>query len=169
MSRLFDFSRIILAGIAFAATAAAQAVTMQPEPLPPELANRLQKVADAADDAWNRRDVAGMLARFAGDATATIGGTQQLTGRAQLRAFYINSFKGLPPGMTHRTVVRRIEKIGDMYATDSAVYLEMPDDANGKRVVREFFTFALVRPAGDDWEFVAVRAIPLGAARMAAK
>lgn len=165
MSRLFDFSRIILAGIAFAAATAAQAVTMQPEPLPPELANRLQKVADAADDAWNRRDVAGMLARFAGDATATIGGTQQLTGRAQLRAFYINSFKGLPPGMTHRTVVRRIEKIGDMYATDSAVYLEMPDGPTGRKVVREFMTVGLMRRAGTGWEFLHVRAIPLTAPR----
>ncbi|MFD2367048.1 YybH family protein [Pseudoduganella sp. GCM10020061] len=169
MSKFKLFSRILVAGAAFAAFAGANPAAAQSGAVAPELARTLQKVADAADDAWNRRDVAAMTSRFASDATATIGGTQQLTGKDQLGAFYTNSFKGLPHGMTHRTVVRRIEKLGDMYATDSAVFLEMPDGANGKRVVREFFTFALIRPAGDDWEFVAVRAVPLGPAQLAAK
>ena len=35
------------------------------------------------------------------------------------------------------------------------------DAAGGKRVAREVFTFGLVRPVGQDWEFVAVRATPL--------
>jgi hypothetical protein len=37
----------------------------------------------------------------------------------------------------------------------------VPDGAGGKRVAREFFTFALVRPTSHGWEFVAVRATPL--------
>ncbi|HEU4853633.1 MAG TPA: hypothetical protein VFT37_15905 [Telluria sp.] len=153
-------SRILAIVIASATMFGAGAA--KAETPPPELARALQAVADSADDAWNRRDPAAMVAHYADGATATIGNNQQVSGKGELLAFFTNSFKGLPAGMTHRTVVKRIETIGEMKAVDSAVYLEMPDGAGGKRIVREFFTFALVRPGNHGWEFVAVRAVPLG-------
>ena len=124
----------------------------------PQLARTLQSLADKADATWNRRDAAAMAAMYARDATSTIGGGIRLKGREEILAYFTASFGKLPAGMTHRTVVRRIEPIGDMLATDSAVFIEVPDGAGGKRVAREFFTFGLVRPVGQDWEFVAVRA-----------
>jgi hypothetical protein len=60
-------------------------------------------------------------------------------------------------------VVRRVERIGDLVATDNAVYIEAPDGERGRRVVREFFTFSLLRQTARGWEFVAVRATPLAA------
>jgi uncharacterized protein (TIGR02246 family) len=129
-----------------------------------QLAAALTALADRADAVWNRRDAAGMTALYAPDATSTIGGAIRLKGRAEILAHFTKSFAGLPEGMTHRTVVKRIEPLGDMYAVDSAVSIEMPDGAQGKRVLREFFTFSLVRPVAGGWEFVAVRATPLGAA-----
>jgi hypothetical protein len=64
--------------------------------------------------------------------------------------------------MTHRSEVRRIVRIGDLYAADAAVFLEVPDAQQGKRVVREFFTMTLLRPVASGWEFVALRSTPLG-------
>jgi uncharacterized protein (TIGR02246 family) len=124
----------------------------------------MSALADHADAVWNRRDAAGMTALYAHDATSTIGAAIRLKGQPEILAHFTKSFAGLPEGMTHRTVVKRIEPLGDMLAVDSAVSIEVPDGAQGKRVVREFFTFALVRPKPGGWEFVAVRATPLGAA-----
>lgn len=124
--------------------------------LPPGMA----ELARAADDAWNRRDATAMVAFYAGDATSTIGKTE-LKGKAELLDYFTGSFRNLPPGLTHRTVVRRLERIGELVATDNAVYIEAPDGAQGKRVLREFFTFSLLRPTAGGWEFVAVRATPL--------
>jgi len=129
----------------------------------PQLAQTLQALADKADATWNRRDAAAMAAMYARDATSTIGSSIRLKGRDEVLAYFTNSFGKLPAGMTHRTVVKRIEPVGDMFATDSAVFIEVPDGAGGKRVAREFFTFGLVRPKGADWEFVLVRATPLAA------
>lgn len=129
-----------------------------------QLASALTALADRADAVWNQRDAAGMTALYAPDATSTIGGAIRLKGRPEILAHFTKSFAGLPEGMTHRTVVKRIEPLGDMFAVDSSVSIEMPDGAQGKRVLREFFTFALVRPVAGGWEFVAVRATPLGAA-----
>lgn len=135
-----------------------------PSAVSSQLAASMTALADRADAVWNRRDAAGMTALYAPDATSTIGGAIRLKGRAEILAHFTKSFAGLPEGMTHRTVVKRIEPLGDMYAVDSAVSIEMADGAQGKRVLREFFTFALVRPVAGGWEFVAVRATPLGAA-----
>jgi len=128
-----------------------------------QLARTLQALADKADANWNRRDAAAMAAMYARDATSTIGAGIRLKGRDEVLAYFTQSFAKLPAGMTHRTVLKRIEPIGDMLATDSAVFIEVPDGAGGKRVAREFFTFGLLRPAGTEWEFVAVRATPLAA------
>lgn len=129
-----------------------------------ELAATMTALADRADAVWNQRDAAGMTALYAPDATTTIGGAIRLKGHAEIQGHFTKSFASLPPGMIHRTVVKRIEPLGNMVAIDSAVTIEMPDGAQGTRVLREFFTFALVRPKPGGWEFVAVRATPLGAA-----
>lgn len=128
-----------------------------------QLAAAMTALADHADAVWNGRDAAAMAALYALDATTTIGRDIRLKGRPEILAHFTRSFAGLPAGMTHRTVVKRIEPLGDMFAVDSQVRIEMPDGAGGTRVLREFFTFALVRPAPGGWEFVAVRATPLGA------
>lgn len=140
---------------------AAPEVTPQPPLQTVQLTRTLQALADKADAIWNQRDAAAMAAMYAQDATSTIGGNIRLKGRDDILKHFANSFSKLPAGMTHRTVVKRIEQVGDMYATDSSVFIEVPDGAGGRKVAREFFTFALVRPAGDGWEFVAVRATPL--------
>lgn len=132
--------------------------------VPSQLAAEMSALADRADAVWNRRDAAAMTALYALDATSTIGGAIRLKGRPEILAHFTKSFASLPQGMTHRTVVKRIEAVGEMFAVDTAVTIEMPDGAQGTRVLREFFTFALVRPAPGGWEFVAVRATPLGAA-----
>jgi len=140
------------------------------EPLPAaaapaaQLAATLSALADRTDAVWNARDAAAMAALYAPDATTTIGRDVRLKGRPDILAYFTRSFAGLPAGMTHRTEVKRIEPLGEMFAIDSAVTIEMPDGAGGKRVLREFFTFSLVRPAAGGWEIVAVRATPLGAA-----
>lgn len=157
--KLRGLARVFTAAMVFATAASAHATPAAQ----PDMKRTLQDVADAADGAWNRRDAVSMAAYYNEDATTTIGATHKLSGKAQILDYFTASFKQLPEGMTHRTVVERIEKIGDMYATDSSVYLEFPDIGEGKRLVRKFFTFALVRPGHHGWEFVAVRAIPLSA------
>lgn len=149
------------AAVIYAAIAPASAVA-QTVGVPADVERSLHELAQRADDAWNRRDAAAMAGFYAADATSTIGG-QPLKGREQMLAYFTNSFGKLPPGLTHRTVLRRVERIGELLATDNDVFLEGPDGAGGKRVVRQFFTFTLVRPRGDGWEMVAVRATPLAA------
>ncbi len=124
------------------------------------LTESLEAVARSADKAWNERDAKTMAAHYNDTATASIGGTF-LTGKAAILDYFSNSFSKLPPGLTHRTEVRRIVRIGDLYAADTDVYLEMPDQEKGKRVVREFFTVTLLKPVPDGWEFVAIRSTPL--------
>ncbi len=124
----------------------------------------LAAMARSSDEVWNRRDAAALAATYASDANSTISGVQ-LSGRPAIHDYFTKSFKNVPAGMTHRTVIKRLEKMdGDLIAVDSAVYLEVPDGAQGKRVVREFFTFGLLRKAGSGWEMMVVRAVPLSVA-----
>lgn len=148
------FTTLVLA----LATAAANAVDAAGLDRP--LTESLQAVARSADKAWNERDAKSMTAHYNDSATASIGGTF-LTGKAAILDYFTNSFSKIPPGMTHRSEVRRIVRIGELYAADTAVFLEVPDAEKGKRVVREFFTMTLLRPVGSGWEFVALRSTPL--------
>ncbi|MCE3261818.1 MAG: hypothetical protein K0R43_897 [Pseudoduganella sp.] len=120
----------------------------------------LEAVARSADKAWNERDAQGMAAHYNDAATASIGSVF-LTGKAAILDYFSKSFGRLPAGMTHRTEVRRVVRIGELYAADTAVFLEVPDGEQGKRVVREFFTVTLLRPTDKGWEFMAVRSMPL--------
>lgn len=157
--------RAAAAAVIYAAIAPTDAVAQLAGPAAAErradVEQAMRALAQRADEAWNRRDAHAMAAFYAPDATSTIG-AQPLAGRAQMLAYFTGSFARLPAGLTHRTVVRRIERIGDLVATDNDVFVEAPDDNGGKRVVRQFFTFTLVRPQGQGWEMVAVRATPLG-------
>lgn len=139
-------------------------ITATAAPVTPEEQTELAAVAANADRVWNARDAAALTNYYSEDATSTIGQVQ-LSGKPALRAFFDNTLKSVPAAMSHRTVVKRIEKMGDMYLTDSAVYLEMPDGPTGRKVVREFMTVGLMRRAGTGWEFLHVRAIPLTAPR----
>ncbi len=149
------FTTLVLA----LATAAANAVDAAGLDRP--LTESLQAVARSADKAWNERDAKSMTAHYNDSATASIGGTF-LTGKSAILDYFTNSFSKIPPGMTHRSEVRRIVRIGELYAADTAVFLEVPDAEKGRRVVREFFTMTLLRPVGSGWEFVALRSTPLG-------
>lgn len=148
--------KALLATLAFALSSAVQAA-----PVSEAEFRELQTLATATDQVWNARNAAALSAYYTADATTSIGKTQ-LNGKTEIDKYFDNSLKNVPAGMTHRTELRRAEKIGDMAFTDTSVFLEVPD-AGGKRVVREFTTLALIRrssqPSG--WEFVAVRAIPL--------
>jgi uncharacterized protein (TIGR02246 family) len=149
------FATLVLA----VSTAAAGAVDAAGLERP--LTESLEAVARSADKAWNERDAKTMADHYNESATASIGGTF-LTGKQAILDYFTNSFSKLPPGMTHRSEVRRIVRIGDLYAADAAVFLEVPDAQQGKRVVREFFTMTLLRPVASGWEFVALRSTPLG-------
>lgn len=148
------FATLILALAAGAATAIDAAGLERP------LTESLAAVARSADQAWNERDAQTMAAYYDDNATASIGATF-LSGKEAIRDYFTKSFSRLPAGMTHRTELRRIVRIGELYAADSAVFLEVPDAEKGKRVVREFFTMTLLRPAGNGWQFVALRSTPL--------
>lgn len=143
---------------------AALAAVRVPDEVPAGMMDLLHK----ADDAYDRRDAAAMTSFYAADGSATVSG-QHLKGRDNILAFFTSMYKTLPAGLTHRTVLRRAERIGDLYATDNDVFLEVPDGAGGKRVVRQFFTFTMVRPGANGWEIVAVRATPLASPQPAAK
>lgn len=152
------FASLALA-VATAAGSAA-ATTVEAAGLERPLTESLEALAHSADKAWNERDAKTMAALYNDSATASIGGTF-LTGKAAILDYFTNSFSKLAPGLTHRTEVRRIVRIGDLYAADTDVYLEMPDQDKGKRVVREFFTVTLLKPVGSGWEFMAIRSTPL--------
>lgn len=135
-------------------------------PQAPNLGAQLQALATTMDQVWNARDAAGLSAYYAGDATLTIGATA-LKGRPAIEAYFSQSLKNVPAKMTHRTVIKRTETIGDLLAVDTAVFLELEGEQGGRVLVREFFTFTLLRRQGEDWKVVAARAIPLGAVRAA--
>jgi uncharacterized protein (TIGR02246 family) len=155
------FAPVLLCGAVAPASAAvpdALAAIRVPDEVPQGMLDLLRK----ADDAYDRRDAATMASFYAPDGSTTVSG-QHFKGKADILAFFTGMYKTLPAGLTHRTVLRRAERIGDLYATDNDVFLEVPDGAGGKRVVRQFFTFTMVRPGPDGWEIVAVRATPLAA------
>jgi uncharacterized protein (TIGR02246 family) len=134
------------------------AVVRVPDEVPQGMLDLLRK----ADEAYDRRDAAAMASFYAQDASTTVSG-QHVKGKENILAFFTAMYKTLPAGLSHRTVLRRAERIGDLYATDNDVFLEVPDGAGGKRVVRQFFTFTIVREGLAGWEIVAVRATPLAA------
>jgi uncharacterized protein (TIGR02246 family) len=161
---ILNASKVVVAMVAMGAMVSALASGPAASKLSLAETEALAAMARSSDEVWNRRDAAALAATYASDANSTISGVQ-LNGRPAILDYFTKSFKNVPAGMTHRTVIKRLEKMdGDLVAVDSAVYLEVPDGADGKRVVREFFTFGLLRKAGNGWEMMVVRAIPLGAA-----
>jgi uncharacterized protein (TIGR02246 family) len=148
------------ASAASTSSAASTAAAIDAAGIEHGLVESLKTVARFADKAWNERDAKTMAALYNESATASIGGAY-LSGKTAILDYFTSSFGKLPSGLTHRTEVRRIVRIGDMYAADTDVYLEMADQEKGKRVVREFFTVTLLKPVASGWEFVAVRSTPL--------
>lgn len=123
---------------------------------------KLAAFAAAVDQSWDKRDHAAMAKYYAPDATATIGNAS-LKGQTEILGYFTKSLAQVPAGFTHRTVVTRVEKLGNYVVTDNAVYLEKPNAASGKDLVREFFTMTMLAPKADGWEIVAVRSVPLAA------
>ncbi len=161
---ILNASKSVVAVAAMGVMLSAMASSPAAPKFSPAEVDALAAMAKSSDEVWNRRDAAALAATYANDANSTISGVQ-LSGRPAILDYFTKSFKNVPVGMTHRTVIKRLEKMeGDLIAVDSAVYLEVPDGVQGKRVVREFFTFGLLRKTCSGWEMMMVRAVPLSVA-----
>lgn len=127
---------------------------------------QLQRLADAIDARWNARDAAGLAGFYGREATLSLEPSAvRITGQAEVQRYFERSLGSLPPELRHVTQVQRAAELPEgLCLTDSAVFLER-EAADGTRSrVAEFRTYTLLRPQGQGWDVLAVRAVALGRA-----
>lgn len=129
-------------------------------------APRLQSLADAVDARWNARDAAGLSAHYGPEATLSLEPSAlHLQGREAVQRYFEQSLGKLPPEMRHLTRVQRASALpGGLCLTDSQVLLQREAADGARSAVAEFRTYTLLRPRGEGWELLAVRAVALGRA-----
>lgn len=161
----------------FAALAAALALALSPvaqaasgaEPLScrgSEDLAALQRYADEVDAAWNARDAAALSARYSSDATLGLERSGvRASGREEIHRYFSQSLQAVPPGVLHRTVVRRATPLGQaLCLTDNAVTLVRAGADGRFETLNTFSTLTVLQRQGAaaGWDIVAVRAIALG-------
>lgn len=125
--------------------------------------NALERLASAADQAWNRGDAEGMSILYTESASLRLGGMDKpLVGRGAVRSYFGRSFEKRPPGFRHVTQLRHVEMLGPSLAfSDAAVSVEQSDGKGGWLLVRQYENNSIaVREAGQ-WKLSSVRAYPV--------
>jgi uncharacterized protein (TIGR02246 family) len=143
----------------FAALAAAPAA-LQAAPAGPEDRAALERLAAAADLAWNRRDAAAMSGFYAADANLRLGGmADPVTGREAVRAYFERAFAARAGEMRHITVVDDIDvPRPGMAVSDATVRVEQRAADGSWRLVRSFANTSVAIREQGAWKLAAVRA-----------
>lgn len=153
--------RVAALVLALGLPSAQASVCADPAQLP-----QLQSLADVIDARWNARDAAGLASLYGPEATLSLEpAAVRLSGRPEVQRYFERSLGSVPPELRHVTQVQRASELPEgLCLTDSAVFLER-EAADGTRSrAAEFRTYTLLRPQGQGWDVLAVRAVALGRA-----
>ncbi len=123
----------------------------------------LERLADAADQAWNRGDAEGMSRYYVDEANLRLSSmAEPLKGRDALRSYFSRSFAGRTTSMRHVTKIEDIDMLGpDLALSDGIVRVERDDGNGGWALVREYRNNSLAVRRNGRWQLAAVRAFAL--------
>jgi uncharacterized protein (TIGR02246 family) len=125
----------------------------------------LHALAHAVDQAWNAKDVQGMLAAYDSRATLRLGGGPELMGTESIRAHFQAAFAERADTMRHVTMIEAADLIRPGLAlTDARVAVQRRRADGEWETVRTFKTLSLAALGPDGWRLRAVRAQPLAPA-----
>jgi uncharacterized protein (TIGR02246 family) len=122
----------------------------------------LRDLADAADRAWNARDVDAMAAAYDVGATLRLAGGPEVRGREAIRGYFRTAFASRKDVMRHVTEIEAADLIRPGLAlSDATVRVERQRADGGWEVVRRYRNLSLAVHGPDGWRLRAVRAQPL--------
>jgi hypothetical protein len=135
---------------ALAVTASLQAFAAQPT---------AQSVSAALDNAWNSRDTARIERLYNERARVTdIREGDIAAGRADIARQVAQKWENLPANARQRTVTHNVQALGNgQYTAEATVYVEATNAQGAVETLGEYSLNALVEPAGDGVEVIAVR------------
>lgn len=150
---------------ALAAAVSIQAFASQPT---------AQSISTALDNAWNSRDTARVERLYAERARVTdIREGDIAAGRADIARQVAQKWDNLPANARQRTVTHNVQSLGNgQFVAEATVYVEATNAQGAVDTLGEYTVNALVEPAGEGVEVIAVRsakAIPDSAASSPAK
>lgn len=150
---------------ALVATASMQAFASQPT---------AQSISTALDNAWNSRDTARVERLYADRARVTdIREGDIAAGRADIARQVAQKWESLPANARQRTVTHNVQALGNgQYVAEATVYVEATNAQGAVDTLGEYSVNALIEPAGDSVEVIAVRsakAVPDSVASTPAK
>lgn len=144
-------------------TCAALVLATAAEAAPPSDADRaaLEALAEAADIDWNEKDVAGMAAHYAQDASLGLGG-QMLEGRAALADYFKLAFARRPGVFRHVTRIEKVELLRpDLAFSDAVVRVERQQPDGSWALERSFRNASVSVRSEGGWKLRSVRAYPV--------
>lgn len=144
-------TRLALQVAAALATAASlQAFAAQPT---------AQSVSAALDNAWNSRDSARIERLYSERARVTeIREGDIAAGRADIARQVAQKWDALPANARQRTVTHNVQSLGNgQYVAEATVYVETTNTQGAVDTLGEYSVNALIEPAGDGVEVIAVR------------
>lgn len=135
---------------ALVATASLQAFASQPT---------AQSISTALDNAWNSRDTARIERLYADRARVTdIREGDIAAGRADIARQVAQKWESLPANARQRTVTHNVQALGNgQYVAEATVYVEATNAQGAVDTLGEYSVNALIEPAGDSVEVIAVR------------
>lgn len=125
-------------------------------PVPAEF----RQVIENADAAWNKRDLRQLLQFYSPDATLSIA-AMQLKGARDIQAYMQTTLDSLPRNIMRRTIIRRIEPVGELILVDTEILMERPGADGKPELLRTIAGFNVVRKEGKGVKILAVRLIPM--------
>jgi uncharacterized protein (TIGR02246 family) len=125
-------------------------------------AKAIVALADAADDAWNRKSVEGMAAAFTPNGHNRILGTPvDLRGHEEMKSYFTAAFARRTGVMRHVTTVEEIELVAPATAvSDARVAVEQQNADGSWSVVRTFTATSVVVKEDGAWKIRTNRVRP---------
>lgn len=135
---------------ALAAAVSLQAFASQPT---------AQSISTALDSAWNSRDSAKVERLYADRARVTdIREGDIAAGRTDIARQVAQKWESFPANARQRTVTHTVQALGNgQYVAEATVYVEATNAQGAVDTLGEYSLNALVEPAGEGVEVIAVR------------
>ncbi|MDX2220757.1 MAG: hypothetical protein SF172_17185 [Burkholderiales bacterium] len=118
-----------------------------------------QSISNALDSAWNSRDTARIERLYADRARVTdIREGDIAAGRADIARQVAQKWDALPANARQRTVTHSVQALGNgQFVAEATVYVEATNAQGAVDTLGQYAVNALVEPAGDGVEVIAVR------------
>jgi ketosteroid isomerase-like protein len=123
----------------------------------------LERLKDANDDAWNRRDAATITSQYVPSATVRVApGADLVAGRDAIGRFFAAAFARRQGEFRHVTSLAHIEPLDESTVlSEGDVRVEKLESNGDWALVRRFRTISIAVRDNGSWKLRLVRAIPV--------